>query len=88
MGTPEVILILKFNNIVFFKKKMSTSNILFEFHKKLSKLIQINQTIMEIEEENDKIDTARDILSKNQINRISKCLEKIRKGIRFVYLFL
>ena len=50
---------------------------ILEFHKKISKLIKINQTIIEIEEENDKIDTDRGILSKNQISRISKCLRKL-----------
>ena len=65
---------------------MSTSNKLLEFHKKISKLIKINQTIIEIEEENDKIDTARDILSKIQISRISNCLEKMKICIAGLYI--
>jgi hypothetical protein len=57
---------------------MSKLKLAIEFHKKVLKLIQIDEKINKIEEKANKIESAQDNFAKIQIGIISKNLELIK----------
>ncbi len=63
---------------------LSNLKLLVEFNKKLSKTIAINQIINDKEEINDKLEAAKDILSKIQLNCFSRILLDLKRKYNYV----
>ena len=62
---------------------MSNVKSVIEFHRKVLKLIQIDEKINKIEEQAKKIESAQDNFAKIQIGIISKNLELIKTSTYF-----